>query len=206
MVRILGICGSPRRGATEYVLEKALEVARTLDGVETEMVLLRQKKLHFCLHCDRCITEGVLYCPVHDDDVKEILDKFLQADGYILASPVYLMGMTGQMATLFNRFRPLYTVLKANPEFFFNKVGGAIAVGGTRNGGQEATINCLLGVYHTYGINVVNGGIGIYSGASVWSKDRKAEGAREDEIGMKNACTVALRVAKMALRMACSRS
>ena len=36
-------------------------------------------------------------------------------------------------------------------------MGAAIAVGGTRNGGQEGALNAILGFYHTQGMVVCNG-------------------------------------------------
>ena len=73
--------------------------------------------------------------------------------------------------------------------------GAALAVGGTRNGGQECAINTILGFYHTQGMPVVNGGLGVYAGAAVWSQDRMAEGAAEDEKGMENARAIGRRLA-----------
>jgi len=200
MVKILGISGSPRKAATEYTLGRALSAAEKIEGVETELVTLRGRKLGFCIHCDRCVREGTTYCLVHpDDDMNELYDTFYNADGYIIASPVYEMNLTGQLATFLNRFRPTYTLLKENPDYFRYKVGGAIAVGGTRNGGQEQTIHAIQGFYHTQGMMVINGGLGVYAGVSVWSQDRKAKGAEEDEFAMGNAEMLGRRVAEAAL-------
>lgn len=197
MTRILGICGSPRNGATEYTLKQALEAAASA-GVETELITLRGKKLNFCIHCNKCVNEDKDYCTLHNDDMTVLYETFYKADGYIIASPVYDMGLTGQLSTFFNRFRATYTRLKDNPMYYSAKVGGAIAVGGTRNGGQESTINCILNFYHTLGITVVNGGMGCYGGAAIWSQDKKALGAKEDLIGIKNARLIGEKVAETA--------
>lgn len=198
MVKILGVCGSPRKAATEYVLREALEAAASIEGVETDIITLRGKKINFCIHCDKCVRDNSPYCTLYDDDMKDLYDKFYEADGYIIASPVYEMGITGQLATFLNRFRGTYTILRENPSYFSKKVGGAIAVGGTRNGGQEFTINGIMGFYHTQGITVVNGGLGCYGGAAVWSQDKKAQGAQEDLFGLKNARLIGEKVATMA--------
>ena len=39
-MRVMGVCGSPRKGNTEWMLHKVLESARA-EGAETELVLLR---------------------------------------------------------------------------------------------------------------------------------------------------------------------
>lgn len=198
MTKVLGICGSPRNAATEYTLRQALDAAAGVEGVETELITLRGKKINFCIHCDKCIRENSARCSLYDDDMVELYDKFYEADGYIIASPVYEMGISGQLATFFNRFRSGYNLVKDNPRRFSNRVGGAIAVGGTRNGGQESTINCIFGFYHTQGINIVNGGLGCYGGAAVWSRDKKEQGAAEDLAGIENARVIGEKVAMMA--------
>ncbi len=199
MVKILGVSGSPRKAATEYALMQALEAAEEVKGIQTQLISLRNRKIGFCIHCDRCIREETSYCVIHaDDDMHELYEPFYEADAYIIGSPVYDMGVTGQLATFFNRFRSTWNYVKEKPGHFSNKVGSAIAVGGTRNGGQETTINVILGFYYTMGIMVVSGGMGIYHGASVWSKDKKALGAQEDEIGMKNVRTIGRKVAEAA--------
>ena len=201
MVKILGISGSPRDASTEYALKQALEAAQEVSGVKTQLISLRGKKLNFCIHCDRCLDAVSDKCVIYNDDMNELYEYFYEADGYIIASPVYEMGITAQLVTFFNRFRPSYNILKENRNYFSNKVGGAIAVGGTRNGGQESAINCILGFYHTQGILVVNGGLGVYNGASLWSKDKKAEGVMEDLAGIKNARIIGKKVAETAVLM-----
>ncbi|BCV21348.1 flavodoxin family protein [Moorella sp. Hama-1] len=201
MVKLLGICGSPRKAATEYILTEALQAAAEIEGVTTQLLTLRGKKINFCLHCDRCVKNELDYCPTFDDDMRPVYQTFYEADAYLLASPVYNMGASGQIVTFLNRFRPTYTILKKDPNYFSRKVGGAIAIGGTRNGGQETALNVLLGFYYTHGILVVSGGLGIYHGAAIWSQDRKVEGAREDVTGVANARTIARRVAEAAIML-----
>jgi multimeric flavodoxin WrbA len=199
MVKILGVCGSPRKAATEYALREALDAASQVHGVETELVTLRAKTINFCIHCDKCIREDADRCLIYEDDMSKLYDSFYEADGYIFASPVYDMGITAQLAAYFNRFRSIYTIVKKDPDYFSSRVGGAIAVGGTRNGGQECTINNILGFYQTNGILAVSGGLGVYGGGSVWSQDKRAKGAEEDTVGIKNVRTIGRKVAEAAV-------
>jgi multimeric flavodoxin WrbA len=124
--------------------------------------------------------------------------EFYSYDGVLIATPVYTMGITGQLAACFSRFRPSYLKQRDNPNGMLFFPGAAMAVGGTRNGGQETAINAIHGFLHTNGITVVNGGLGIYGGAAVWSQDRMAQGAREDLKGMENARSIGRRLAMMA--------
>jgi len=91
--------------------------------------------------------------------------------------------------------------MKNDPDCFGKKVAGAIAVGGTRNGGQETAINCIHGVYHTSGYIVVGGAMGLYAGASVWSQDKVPFSEEVDPVGIGNARRIGKRVAETVIRV-----
>ena len=80
--------------------------------------------------------------------------------------------------------------------FFTKKVGAAIAVGGTRNGGQEFTLQTIVNFYNTQGMTICNGGSGVYSGAALWSPGDGSQ-TMEDEIGMENAGNLGKKMAVM---------
>lgn len=201
-VKILGICGSYRKASTYAALEAAMDEAAKVEGVETQIIELRGRKMSACMGCNRCIKENVNQCLSYpDDDMQEVFDAIGQADGFIIASPIYAMSITPSLSMVFSRLRPNFVLTRVNPDINLYKVGGAIAVGGTRNGGQEMTINAIHGLYHTKGITVVNGGLGVYGGGSVWSGDGGAQGAKDDEVGMKHVRAMGRRVAKAAVAM-----
>jgi multimeric flavodoxin WrbA len=193
-IKILGICGSYRKGGTEFAVKEALEGATEIDeDVETKYISLLGKRIAPCIHCDRCIKENSL-CLVKDD-FKDIQDEFLKADGYIIGSPVYNMGITPLLQSFLSRLRPVYLVY---PGMFSNKVGGAIATGGCRNGGQEMAVLNILNAYFTYEILPCGGEMGDYSGAKLWSGDGSVEGGMKDELGLKGARRLGKRVAQTA--------
>lgn len=133
-MKVLGIAGSPRAdGNTSLLVKEALKVCAE-KGADTELITLAGKKIMFCDNCDAC-AGGKNPCPKHDD-VKEILDAMAEADAIIIGSPTYFGGVSGQLKTLFDRTMPL-----RRKDFQLSGiVGGAIAVGGSRNGGQENVI------------------------------------------------------------------
>jgi multimeric flavodoxin WrbA len=198
MIRILGICGSPRKAATFYALSRALEAAGEIEGVQTVLVELRGKAINPCTGCNACVKAGIDDCRIYQDDMNSLYRDFYSYDGALIATPVYTMGITGQLAAYFSRFRPSYLKQRDNPDGMLFFPGAAMAVGGTRNGGQETAINAIHGFFHTNGITVVNGGLGIYGGAAVWSQDRMAQGAQDDLKGMENARAIGRRLALMA--------
>jgi multimeric flavodoxin WrbA len=179
MAKILGICGSPRKGATEYALQAALEEAAGLEGIQTDFWSVRGKKIGPCTHCDACIRNKTM-CII-EDDLKELEEPFLAADGLLIASPVYDMGITAQLTAVFNRLRPIYIV---HPGKLRNKVGSALSTGGTRHGGQEFALQIIHNFYLMHEMLSCGGLGGCYNGGTIWSKDRKAQGAQEDSVGM----------------------
>jgi multimeric flavodoxin WrbA len=198
MVRILGICGSPRKGATHFALNTALAEAVKSADAETSLVELRGKKITPCIGCNKCVNANVNDCLVYQDDMNRLYKEFFDYDGVLIATPVYEMGITGQLAAFFSRFRPFYLRQKDDPDGMLLKFGAAMAVGGTRNGGQEIAIQIIHGFFHTSGMTIINGGLGAYGGAAVWSQDKMAKGAEEDLKGMENARSVGRRLAKAA--------
>ncbi len=198
MVKILGICGSPRRKSSYLALQTALSAAKSAgEDIETELVELRARKMNFCVHCNKCLRDESDRCTVFTDDMTELYDKVYGADGIVIATPVYEMNVTAQLATFFGRFRSAWMLSIKDPDFFTHKVGAAIAVGGTRNGGQEATLSSVINFYYTQGITVCNGGSGMYAGPALWNPG-DGSGEIQDETGMKHAEILGRKVAKMA--------
>ncbi len=178
-MHVLGICGSPRKGATEYVLRKALETLESY-GFETEFFTVRGKKLNFCIHCDRCLKSGE--CTFRDD-MEDLREPMKNADGIIMATPVYNGGCSAQLKAVMDRTRAF---LATEPDFFSGKIGLGISVGGDRTGGQEYALLQIITFYILNGMIPVSGGFfGANLGATFWSKDT-VEGVKEDEEGFRS--------------------
>ena len=77
-------------------------------------------------------------------------------------------------------------IVPFNPERITNAIyRAAIAVGGDRNGGQEPTLSDINDFYLINEmIPVAGGSFGANLGAAVWSRDKGADGVREDAEGM----------------------
>ena len=74
-----------------------------------------------------------------------------------------------------------------------------VAVGGTRNGGQEAAVMDIINLFGTRTMNLVTNEVGGYTGGKVWNRDQGAEGAAEDQIGMKTVVDLAAKLAEVCL-------
>ncbi len=176
---IVGICGSPRKQATEYVLREALNMLEKM-GFETQFFTVRGKKIGFCRHCDHCLKNKE--CAVKDD-MYELYPLLKDAEGIVIATPVYNGGVSAQTKAVMDRCRALGA---ADRDFFRYKVGMAIAVGGDRIGGQELAIQQIITFYVLNGVIPVSGGsFGANLGATFWSKDT-LEGVKKDEEGFRS--------------------
>ncbi len=100
-MKILAINGSPRtvRSMTRRLAGFVLEGAAG-NGADTEIIDLCDHRIIPCTACEACDINGVC---VNDDDVTGIIARMREADGIILASPVYIDNVTGQMKVFFDR-------------------------------------------------------------------------------------------------------
>ncbi len=176
---IVGICGSPRRQATEHVLEEALRMLQE-KGFQTRLWSVRGKWVDFCAHCDYCLANKE--CVVQDD-LQELYALLAQAKGIIFATPVYNGGVSAQTKAVMDRMR---AVVASDKNFFKGKAGMGIAVGGDRSGGQEFALMQIHAFFIINGLIPVGGGFfGANLGATFWSKDT-LEGVKLDDEGFRS--------------------
>jgi len=181
-MKLLAISGSPRDGATSYVLQEALAFAKSLGDIETEFISVRGKEINFCIHCDYCVRtqEGCVF----EDDVAKMYPSMEAADAWVLGTPVYQGTLSGQLKAVLDRCR---AVAARDIDAFKDKVGAAVAVGGDRAGGQELAIMGIHAFYLANKMISVSGGpFGANFGGTIWSGDEGAEGAEADQVGMES--------------------
>jgi multimeric flavodoxin WrbA len=102
-MKVIGICGSQRKGGNcEMLLKSALAKARE-KGAETEFVGLYEKDIEFCDGCCKCDATGS--CEI-EDDMKGLIRKILAADAVIFATPTYFGDVSGTMKNFIDRLNP----------------------------------------------------------------------------------------------------
>jgi multimeric flavodoxin WrbA len=115
-MKVIGICGSPRKGNTEWMLAKLLqEVAQR--GIETELILLRELTIKGCDGCLACEIGGKERkgtCHIKDD-MQQIYPRLLAAEGWALGSPVYFELLSGLLKNFMDRTCPIWTKLEGKP-------------------------------------------------------------------------------------------
>jgi multimeric flavodoxin WrbA len=147
-MKIAGISGSPRKNQnSEKLIGIALGIAEDR-GFEVDRIFLSEHTIAPCTACDLC--RDAKRCAI-EDDMTRIYPALEDADAIVVASPVYFGCMTAQLKALFDRTRPL----RRHGFLLSGKVGGAIAVGGSRNGGQEKTVQAIHDWMHIHGMIVV---------------------------------------------------
>jgi multimeric flavodoxin WrbA len=123
-MKILGLCGSPRKGGnTEFLVKEALQTARQ-EGAETELYSLAGKNIAPCQGCRSC--SKTARCRI-EDDMQELYPKLLEADGIIFGTPVYFYNMTSLTKAVIDRTFSLNSPEKS----LANKVGGVIVTAGS---------------------------------------------------------------------------
>lgn len=131
-MKVLIINGSPHKsGNTSIAID---EVVKTLseENIEAEVVQIGNKAVRGCIACNRCAELG--HC-VFDDEVNKIAEKFENADGLIVASPVYYASANATLIACLDRLFYSTSFDKTM------KVGASIVV--ARRGGCTATFDEL---------------------------------------------------------------
>jgi len=189
-VKIVGICGSHRKGkTTAAALQIALDSAKSVspDLIETELIELVDYKL------SPAAPEGAV-----TDDYEKIGAKITDpaVGGILFGSPVYFSNMSSMLKMFIEHFSP-YKKSGA----LSNKVAGVLTVAGARNGGQEGVGQSIMAALLGVEMIVVGDGRPTgHSGATLWNNAK--DDITKDEFGCATAKGLGKRVAEVALRMA----
>ncbi len=123
-MKVVGFNGSPRKDGNTAILMNHVFKELQKEGIETEMVQLSAKEIQGCIACFKCIENKDRQCAVKNDAANEYIGMMTQAQGILLGSPVYSIGITPKVKALMERAG---FVSRANGGMYRNKVGGALA-------------------------------------------------------------------------------
>ena len=99
-MKVLIINGSPRINGNTSLAIKEMEKIFEAQGIETETVQVGNMNVRGCIACRRC---GELGKCVFDDIVNELAPKFREADGLVVASPVYYASANATLIAVLDR-------------------------------------------------------------------------------------------------------
>lgn len=176
-MKILIINGSPRLNGNSSVLAKEIIDVFNKYKVESELIQIGNKNIRGCLACDYCSTHNK--CVV-EDEVNIVANKFKEADGLIIISPVYYGSPNGTLISFLDRL--FYSTNYSK----HMKVGAAFVI--ARRGGTTASFDVLNKYFTISGMPVVSG--------DYWNNGfgRNKGEINEDKEGLRNARVVAKRM------------
>jgi len=133
-LKLLGISGSPRRGGnTDRLLNEAITGAAG-KGAQVKHIVLADFDIAPCAHCDGCIQTGGR-CVI-EDDMQQIHTDIREYDRFIVASPIYFMGVTAQVKAMIDRCQAMWVIkhllkLPVGLDKDVPRKGAFISAGGT---------------------------------------------------------------------------
>ena len=172
-MKVVAINGSPRREGNTAILIRYVFREIEKVGIQTEMVQLAGVRIRGCMACFKCGENLDKKCAVKDDPINEYIEKMLDADGIILASPTYFTDVTSEMKALIDRTG---MVAKQNDDMFRRKVGAAVIA--VRRGGA---VHAFDTINHFFFINQM-----VVPGSRYWNMGigREPGAVEADEEGI----------------------
>ncbi|MDW2797700.1 flavodoxin family protein [Clostridium boliviensis] len=141
-MKVTAILGSPRKkGDCFNVIEMLQKSFNRVEETQIDYIYLNDIELGFCKSCLLCYTKGEQYCP-HKEVTTMLLNKMLECDVVIFASPVYEQHVTALMKNFYDNFSFMFH----RPRFFHKR---AILVSSTGGSGLKETLSymkmCAIG-------------------------------------------------------------
>lgn len=178
-MKVIAFNGSARKDGNTAVLINQVFSELEKQDIETEMIQFSGQKMRGCIACYKCFENKDQRCSVKDDVVNDCIEKMLQADGIILASPTYFADVSSELKALIDRAG---LVAKANGDMFKRKAGAAIVA--VRRGGS---IHAFDSINHFFLISQM-----IIPGSSYWNMGFGLEkgDSKKDEEGLETMVTL----------------
>ena len=144
-MKVLLINGSPKvNGNTAFALAQMQEVFAE-QGIETELIQVGNQNIRGCIGCGSCYKAGKC---VFDDLVNEVAQKFEEADGMVVGSPVYFASANATLIAFLDR---LFYSTRIDKRM---KVGACVTV--ARRGGCSSTFDELNKYFTISGMPVAS--------------------------------------------------
>lgn len=145
-MKVLMLNGSPRKdGNTAIALKEEMEKIFQAEGIDVETVQVGNQAVRGCISCYSCKKNGKC---IFDDQVNQVASKFQDADGLVVASPVYYGSANGALVSFLDRLFYSASFDKTM------KVGASVAV--ARRGGITATYDELNKYFTISGMPVAS--------------------------------------------------
>ena len=173
-MKVLIINGSPHENGNTSLALKEMKKVFDAEGVISETVRIGSMDVRGCIACRTCDRTGIC---VFDDVVNQLAPKFEEADGLVIASPVYYGSANGTLISCLDR---LFYSTRFDKSM---KVGTSVVI--ARRAGTTATFDELNKYFTISNMPVVS--------SQYWNEGYgRSEGeAAQDEEGMQTMRTLA---------------
>lgn len=149
MKRVTAFVGSARKKSTYNAVGQFLGNLQSLGDIEGEIVALSDHRLGTCRGCKLCFEKGEEFCPLKDDrDV--LIQKMMESDGVVFASPNYSFQVSALMKIFLDRLGFVF-----HRPRFFGKTFTSIVAQGIYGG--DKIVKYLDFVGNGLGFNTVKG-------------------------------------------------
>lgn len=157
--KVLILSGSPRKNGNSDILCDEFARGARSSGNEVEKIRIAEKNIGYCHACYFC-RDHAGECAIKDD-MREILQKMIDADVIVLATPVYFYSIDAQLKAVIDRTVARWTEVK-NKEFYY-----IVTCADDEKESAETTIACLRGY-----ADCVSGAVekGVIYGTGVYQK------------------------------------
>ncbi len=183
---IVALNGSHNKdGNTAFLLNEILRYCAK-EGAETELISVHEAimdtKIPFCINCT---TPCAKVC-YQGTKLEKAFQKVSKADFVLFGSPVYFGSMTAQLKAFFDKTR----AVRAD-KAWLGKPMAAVAVGASKYGGQEHTIEHIQACAFVSGMTVLGNSSGLSMGHFGLAAQKPAN---EDAYALKQAESMAKRI------------
>lgn len=137
-MKVLAINGSARKNGNTAIAINAVLEPIIEEGIETEIIQLSGEKIRGCTACYKCKEKLNKRCVIENDIVNDIIQKLLNVDAVIFASPTYFADMTSELKAVIDR---VGVVSRCNGNMLKRKIGAAVVV--ARRGGPIHTFDSI---------------------------------------------------------------
>lgn len=174
-MKVIAINASARKDGNTAILVHTVFEELNKEGIETELVQLSGQVIEPCKACWAC--GGQKNCVHRKDVFQEVFEKMVQADGILLASPVYSANISANMQALLER-AAVVTDMKRDAGLFRHKVGAAVVA--ARRGGAMPAFDAMNHFFLNHEMFV--------AGSTYWNMayGQMPGDVRKDEEGLNN--------------------
>ena len=131
-MKVLLINGSAHQKGCTYTALKEVADILEQEGIETEFLWIGAKPVAGCIGCGSCRSTGRCFV---DDQVNQVVERLEELDGFVIGSPVYYAGPSGQLTAFLDR------LFYAGGGRFRGKLGAAVV--SCRRGGAATAFDRL---------------------------------------------------------------